>query len=192
MAKEEQFGNLEICIVSENKDKINEIQEVLNHFKIKLINCNAKKIEIQNDEISQIALYAALNAYNEVRKPLIVDDSALYIKSLLNFPGPYTSYVYKTIGIKGILKLMEGIKDRSATFKTSLVYVDKKGYKIFEGIVKGIITEEPRGNMGFGFDPIFKPDNANKTFAEMSIKEKNTYSHRAKAALNFGNWIINS
>ncbi|MGC9183169.1 XTP/dITP diphosphatase [Caldisphaera sp.] len=192
MEKEKQYGNLEICIVSENQEKINEIQEVLNNFKIKLKKCNAKKIEIQNDDIKQIAIYAAINAYNEIKIPLIVDDSALYIKSLLNFPGPYTSYVYKTIGIKGILKLMEGIKDRDATFKTSLVYVYEKGFKVFEGIIEGVISENPRGYNGFGFDPIFIPYNANKTFAEMDIQEKNKYSHRAKAALAFGNWIINS
>ncbi|AFZ70007.1 non-canonical purine NTP pyrophosphatase, rdgB/HAM1 family [Caldisphaera lagunensis DSM 15908] len=188
--KEEQFGKLSICIVSQNEGKIKEIQNILDNFNIKLKKCNAEKIEIQDEDIDKIAIYAALNAYKSVKEPLLVDDSALYIRSLNNFPGAYTNFVYKTIGIKGILKLMEGINDRFAFFKTSLVYIDENGYKLFNGIVEGNIAYEPRGKHGFGFDPIFIPMNCNKTFSEMDINEKNNYSHRSKAVNEFAKWII--
>lgn len=189
LEKEEQFGKVSICIVSHNEGKIKEIQAVLNDFNIKLKKCNVEKIEIQDNDIDKIAIFAALNAYQIIKEPLLVDDSALYIRSLNNFPGAYTSFVFQTIGIKGILKLMEGVNDRYAIFKTSLVYVDEKGYKLFNGIVEGNIAFEPRGNKGFGFDPIFIPLNSNKTFSEMDIEEKNKYSHRSMATYKFAKWI---
>ncbi|MDP8003381.1 MAG: XTP/dITP diphosphatase [Caldisphaera sp.] len=185
------FGN-EVCIVTRNKGKINEINELLKDYEnyINLVTCDVEKIEIQDDDIRKISLFAALNAYNKIKRPVIVDDSGLFIYSLNGFPGPYSSFVYKTIGNDGILKLMEGIENREAYFKTSLAYVDSKTKKVFCGLVKGTISLHQRGNNGFGFDPLFIPQGVKLTFAEMDVINKNKYSHRAKAVKDFLNWFI--
>jgi len=89
--------------------------------------------------------------------------------------------VYKTIGIQGILKLLEGVENRRACFKSAVAVVLENTIITSTGEVCGEISREPRGNQGFGFDPIFIPSGETRTFGEMSIQEKNRYSHRAKA-----------
>ena len=137
---------------------------------------------------------------------LLVEDSGLFVHGLNNFPGVYSKFVFQTIGYSGILNLLSNNSDRSAHFESCFAMVDLKQlivptiehaveeegmneYSkpepiiIFKGVVEGTIVEEPRGDMGFGYDPIFKPNSSesNKTFAEMDVDEKNNHSHRGKA-----------
>jgi XTP/dITP diphosphohydrolase len=110
----------------------------------------------------------------------IVDDTGLFIDSLKGFPGVWSAYAQKTIGNKGILKLMDGVEDRGAEFRCC-IGCDIDGERIVVvGVCRGYITESEKGTDGFGFDPIFSPD-GKLTFAEMSIEDKNLISHRGKA-----------
>ncbi|MEM0332314.1 MAG: non-canonical purine NTP pyrophosphatase, partial [Archaeoglobaceae archaeon] len=113
----------------------------------------------------------------------------LFIEALKGFPGVYSSYVFKTIGNEGILKLMDGITNRRAYFKAVLAYWDGKEIHIFEGKVEGEIATEIRGSGGFGFDPIFLYNK--KTFAEMG-DEKNEVSHRRRVLEKFFTWLQKS
>jgi len=122
-----------------------------------------------------------------------VEDAGLFIDALNGFPGPYAAYAYKTIGNKGLLKLMENIENTKASFHSVIAYysAELKAPTCFKGEALGeIIKEERRGRResGFGFDPIFKPAKSNKTFAEMTTVEKNKYSHRAQALRRFAEW----
>lgn len=180
-----------IYVVTSNPGKFREIKLILSDVAdVRQLSVN--KVEIQSDRLEEVALYSALNAYLVSRKPLIVEDAGLFIKALNGFPGVYSSYVYKTLGVNGILKLMEGISDRSAYFKSVVVYVDERGAKTFTGIVNGVIAYEARGLGGFGFDPIFIPEGYNRTFAEMSIEEKCKISHRARALQELKKWLLGS
>ena len=106
------------------------------------------------------------------------------------FPGPYSSYVYKTLGLNGILKLLDGIENRRAYFRAVAVLEHPVlGEQVFEGIVYGRIAHYPRGTGGFGFDPIFVPEGEEKTFAELPVSDKNKYSHRARAFRKLFEWI---
>ncbi len=122
---------------------------------------------------------------------MAVEDSGLHISALKNFPGAYSSFVYKTLNLEGILKLLKNIDDRTAYFESVVAYANTKGYiKTFTGITWGRISLESKGDNGFGFDPIFIPNEQNdRTFADMSLDEKNQYSHRGKAVNKFGLWI---
>ena len=148
--------------------------------------------EIQSDDTKEIAENSAVEAFNKCHLPLIVEDAGLFIDALEGFPGPYSSYVYKTIQNKGVLKLMENMQNRKATFYSTIAYYSQKtGPLLFEGKIEGKITlVEYKGsnNSGFGFDPIFQPVQSEKTFAEMTLKEKNNMSHRAKAVNKFAQW----
>jgi XTP/dITP diphosphohydrolase len=153
--------------------------------------------EIQSDNINEIAQDSAIDAFNKCHVPLIAEDAGLFIDVLEGFPGPYSAYVYKTIQNRGVLKLMETIQqNRKATFCSALVYYSQEtGLKLFEGKVEGQITLTERvgnGNAGFGFDPIFQPLCGEKTFAEMSIEEKNGVSHRAMAVNKFAEWYFST
>ncbi|AAK40756.1 XTP/dITP diphosphatase [Saccharolobus solfataricus] len=180
---------VKIGVLTNNENKFIELKEIAKNFNIELEHLRGEKIEIQSDDLEEISRTAANLAYLIFRRPLIVDDSGLFVQALQNFPGPYTNFVKNTIGLKGILKLLEGIKDRSAYFMTALTFTDGKIIKTFIGIVKGAISEEIRGNLGFGFDPIFIPEGEKRTFAEMSLEEKNRYSHRARAFAKFAEFL---
>ena len=102
------------------------------------------------------------------------------------FPGPYSSYVFKTLGNKGIIKLMEGVENRKAYFMAVIAFFDGEKVWTFKGRVDGEIADEIRGDKGFGYDPIFLY--GDKTFAEMG-DEKNEVSHRRRALENFFSWL---
>jgi len=149
-------------------------------------------LELQSHSIEDVSKFSAIQAYKQLKHPLIVEDAGLFIYSLNGFPGPYSSYTFHTIGCNGILQLMKSTTDRSAKFRSVVTYIDfKDGVKCFNGIVHGNINFEKKGEKGFGFDPIFKPNSETLTFAEISSTHKNKISHRAKALRLFANSRIN-
>jgi XTP/dITP diphosphohydrolase len=191
-----QVKNKNVFFVTGNFHKFNEVRSVLNPMGIAVGMLRVKGKEVQSDNINEIAQDSAIVAFNQCHIPLIVEDAGLFIDALEGFPGPYSAYVYKTIQNRGILKLMEAIQNRKATFCSAIVYCSQEtGPLLFEGKTEGEITFAERignGNSGFGFDPIFQPARSEKTFAEMFLEEKNTVSHRAKAVSKFAKWHLSS
>ncbi|MCW3994461.1 MAG: XTP/dITP diphosphatase [Candidatus Bathyarchaeota archaeon] len=182
-----------IFFATDNIHKFDEARKVLVEYKIAVGMLRAKALEIQSDDLEEIAKTSVLDAFKRCNLPLIVEDAGLFIDALNGFPGPYAAYVYRTIGNKGLLKLMENIENRKATFHSVIAYysAELKSPIYFKGEVAGeIAKEERRGKResGFGFDPIFKPAESNETFAEMTIMKKNKYSHRAQALRKFAEW----
>jgi XTP/dITP diphosphohydrolase len=176
-----------------NINKFNEARSILSQNGIAVGMLGVKGDEIQSDSLQNIAQKSALNGYERCHLPIFVEDAGLFIKTLGGFPGPYAAYVYKTIHNSGILKLMKNEKDRIATFKSVIAYCDEDHCEplCFFGEAKGQITTVERraqGDSGFGFDPIFQPSGNKKTFAEMTIDEKNGFSHRAMAIQRFVEW----
>jgi XTP/dITP diphosphohydrolase len=185
-----------IFFATTNFHKFNEARAVFTKHGIAVAMIRIKSLEIQENDLEAIAKFSAMDAAKKCGLPIIVEDAGLFIKALNGFPGPYSSYIYKTLGIKGVLKLMEGIENREAEFRSVVAYCEPKTniLETFCGKIKGKITEKARGKSGFGFDPIFQllGSKGLKTFAEMSIEEKNQYSHRAKALHAFIKWFLRS
>ncbi|MEM2970829.1 MAG: XTP/dITP diphosphatase [Candidatus Bathyarchaeia archaeon] len=181
-----------IFFATNNYNKFNEARRVLAEYKIAVGMLRVKSLEIQSENLEEIAKASVLDAFKKCNLPIIVEDAGLFIEALKGFPGPYASYVYKSIGNEGVLKLMENVENRNAKFQSVIAYYSQelKEPLIFKGEVSGRITREKRrGNEGFGFDPIFEPlGGEGKTFAEMTVKEKNRFSHRAKALKKFAEW----
>ena len=148
-----------------------------------------KKLEIQSSSLEEIIKYAADYLFKMNFCNFFIEDAGLFIDHLNGFPGPYSSYVYKTIGVDGILKLMDGISNRSAYFLSVVGLCFKDVIKIFVGEVKGKISLEARGEKGFGFDPIFIPEGYEETFAQMDLEKKNSMSHRAKALRKMAEYL---
>jgi XTP/dITP diphosphohydrolase len=144
--------------------------------------------EPRSNEIAEIAREKVRYAYSQLNTPLIVDDTGFFIDALKGFPGPYAAYILNSIGNAGILKLMDGISERDARFTTGIAYADERGTEVFTGTLEGKIALCPRGNNGFGYDPIFEI--GEKTLAEYSIQEKSRISHRARALSSFHDWFI--
>jgi len=175
----------DLLFVSSNIHKFTETEKILKSFGISIQFFKLNLEEIQSNSIKQIAIKKAQNAFSKCKKPLIIEDDGLCIDSLDGFPGPYSSYVQKTIGNKGILNLLK--KDRSAKFVSNITYCDKNTLESFEGKLVGTISKSEKGN-GWGFDPIFIPKNTQKSFGELI--NKNSISHRYKALKKFSNWYL--
>lgn len=182
-----------IFFATNNINKFNEARKILAKHNIAVGMLRVKTLEIQSEKIEEIARASVVEAFKNCNLPVIVEDAGLFINALNGFPGPYAAYTYKTIGNEGLLKLMENVNNRKATFKSVVAFCSASYSSpiCFEGEVSGEISREVRKtkkNYGFGFDPIFKPLGEDRTFAEMSIAEKNMFSHRAKALTKFALW----
>lgn len=188
-----QTGGRVVFFATNNLNKFREACMIMREFNLAMGMLRIKSLEIQSEDLEEIAKFSVLNAFEKCCIPIIVEDAGLFIEALNGFPGPYASYVYRTIGNEGLLKLMENVKLRKANFRSVVAYFSAElaAPICFKGEVAGEITEEVRaGSSGFGFDPIFRPERSDKTFAEMDIKEKNMCSHRAKALREFAKWYI--
>ena len=182
-----------VFFATSNINKFNEARNILSEYGIAVGLLRVKSVEIQSSSIRKIAEHSVIDAFKRCHLPVIVEDAGLFIEALNGFPGPYAAYAYRTLHNEGVLKLMENVENRSALFQSAIAYCDSNAYvpTCFEGEVKGEITLKIRieqGKSGFGFDPIFMPFGSKKTFAEMTLKEKNRFSHRAKAVCKFAEW----
>jgi len=180
-----------IFFATNNVNKFNEARRVLAEYKIAVGMLRVKTSEIQSESLEKIAETSATEAFKNCNLPIIVEDAGLFVEVLNGFPGPYAAYVYKTIGNEGLLRLMEKVEKRNAKFQSVVAYcsADLKSPICFQGEIIGEITKREIDNKcGFGFDPIFKPFDSDRTFAEMNVVEKNKYSHRAKALRRFAKW----
>ena len=176
----------DVFFASSNVHKYEEAKEILAEFGIELGFFQTDLVEIQDDSLSKIALQKALDAYDKCKKPVIVEDDGLFIDSLSGFPGQFSSYVFKTIGNNGILKLTGD--NRSAVFVSIIIFRSAKWSNKFESKVFGTISKNIQGE-GWGYDPIFIPEKQTKTYAELA--DKNKLSHRYESLKKFADWFNN-
>jgi len=178
-------------IVTTNKGKAEEFSSIFSKYGLRFRVEHMRTPEIQSENLEEIAGHSVMYAYKTLREPVMVEDAGLFIDALNGFPGPYSSYVYRTLGVSGILRLMDGVVDREADFISVVAFYSPfTGLRIFGGKTEGLIAEEPKGVSGFGFDPIFIPrEGDGRTYAEMSVEEKSRVSHRGKAARKFAEWV---
>ncbi|MCX6658069.1 MAG: RdgB/HAM1 family non-canonical purine NTP pyrophosphatase [Euryarchaeota archaeon] len=138
--------------------------------------------EIQADRLEETIVPGLTWLMERYQRSIMIDDSGLFIDALKGFPGIYSSYVFRTVGCDGILRLLEGVKNRSARFECCIGFlVPGKEPHISKGVAKGSISEKKAGTGGFGYDPVFVPDGYVKTYAQIEITEKNKISHRGRA-----------
>ena len=181
----------EIILATFNKNKKRELSNLFGNdviFKtLNEINFNEKIIEDKSSFIEN-ALKKCESVYNITKKPVIADDSGLCVETLDGGPGIFSARyggqeLNDTERYQYLLSQIKDIKNLNASFVCALVlYVNKNKIYIIQEEVKGQITFDPKGNNGFGYDPIFYIPELKKTMAELSEKEKDQISHRGKAA----------
>ncbi len=144
--------------------------------------------EIQSDSLAAIATAGARESHEAIGEPVFVDDAGLFVEGLGGFPGPYSAYVEETLGVERVWRLAaaECEEPRRASFRAVVAFCDERGVESFEGSVRGRLVA-PRGEGGFGYDPIFEQNG--RTLAEMSTGEKNAISHRGRALAAFADWL---
>ncbi|HME18432.1 MAG TPA: non-canonical purine NTP pyrophosphatase, partial [Nitrososphaerales archaeon] len=128
--------------------------------------------------------------FERARKPLFVEDTGLFVSALNGFPGPYASYVNRTVGPESLITLMKGVRKRTAEFVSAVAFCSGPSeVRVFSGRLRGRIPEAAAGTNGFGFDPVFVPLGSELTLAEMSLEEKSKVSHRSLALRALGRWL---
>lgn len=175
-----------VTFASTNQNKYREVQSILAARSIPADFAQINLVEIQSDSLEEIAKEKAKSAFLQVRKPVIVEDDGLFIGGLGGFPGQYSSHAFKTIGNEGILKLLAGSANRSASFRSLVAFYDGKSLSISEGRVDGTISDKITEG-GWGYDPIFIPAGTDQTFGQLGGR-KNDYSHRRAALEEFAKW----
>ena len=182
-----------MIIATNNKDKLKELKTILNEYELYSLRDKNINIEIEEDQDTFYgnALKKAKTIYELTNEAVIADDSGLCINALNDFPGVFTSRflgdsVTDEKRNQDLINRLNGIADRSARVICNLVYYDGENIITGVGILAGIITLEPRGENGFGFDPIFELEDG-RTLAEITSDEKNKLSARYLAAIDLKN-----
>lgn len=172
-----------------NEHKLEEVKSILEpYYQILSLKDLDDYTDIPEtgETLEDNAIIKAQYLWNKYHMNCIADDTGLEVEALDNAPGVYSArYAGEQKNSEdNVMKLLSELackQNRNARFRTVIALIlDGKQY-VFEGKVKGLITENKRGNSGFGYDPIFQPDGYSKTFAELPLSEKNKISHRAKA-----------
>ncbi len=161
---------IRILFATSNPHKVHEGNETGKEFGIEFKQISVPYSEIRDEDVGRIAEDGANFVFSKIKKPVIVEDTGLFIDALNGFPGPYSAFVFRKIGNDGILRLMKNIKNRKAEFISAIGYCDLEGVKIFKGILNGTIARKPKGNEGFGYDPIFIPDKSKKILLPKNSK----------------------
>ncbi len=178
-----------IWLATGNSHKVVEAREVLAEYGVQLEHLPFERLEIQADDPAEIAAYSLRQIPDEGRS-VAVEDAGLFIDYYKGFPGPYSSYALEKIDLPGILKLMEGVDGRRASYHSFVALRHEGEIRLFQGTVTGKIAHAIKGSHGFGYDPIFIPDEEDgRTFGEMTDEEKNAISHRARAFRSLGAWL---
>lgn len=180
-----------ICFATNNAHKLEEVRQKVSALNISItslsdIGCTEELPETQ-DTIPGNSLQKAEYVFSHYHIACFADDTGLEVDALNGAPGVYSArYAGPQRNSRDntalLLKNLEGTDNRGAQFRTVITLVGlEKDPVVFEGIVRGTIAKSPRGDGGFGYDPVFIPEGHTRTFAEMTMEEKNQMSHRALA-----------
>ncbi len=190
----------EIVFATNNKHKLSEIRRIAGH---RLTILSLDDIGLKGD-IPETADTLAGNALQKARwvkehtgRDCFADDTGLMVDALGGAPGVYSAryageHCSPADNVAKMLAQMEGETDRKAHFSTVIALIEGDRETLFEGSVEGEILTAPHGDGGFGYDPIFKPDESDRCFAAMSDDEKNAISHRGRATRAFVDYLASS
>jgi XTP/dITP diphosphohydrolase len=186
-----------LLFATANVNKLREVQEITgkdyNIKGLREINFLAEIPETE-DTIEGNALQKARFLHERIQTNCFADDTGLEVEALNGAPGVHSArYAGKSkddkANVKKLLQELEDKSNRKARFKTVIALIFKGKEHTFEGIVNGHIAKEPKGDSGFGYDPVFIPENYDKTFAELDSEEKNRISHRALAVQKLADFL---
>lgn len=196
-----------ILIGTGNKGKFREIEKALKEAGVEALFPEEEvKVEERGSTFLENAYIKAFAYYEKFKMPVLADDSGLIVYSLEGFPGIFSSRFWQidyggyeepvpdkdTANIRKLLRLLKNKNDRRARFEAVIVLLLGEDLGIFSrGVCEGYITDCPRGDKGFGYDPVFVPAGKEKTMAEIDPDEKNRISHRGKALKKIVDFLRN-
>ena len=183
-----------LVLASRNKHKIEEMKSLLMPLGIEVLSAldfpELQEVEEDQPTLEGNALKKAAYVFQTTGLPSLSDDTGLEVDALDGAPGVYSArYAGENVTYQdNVLKLLSEMRNkenRNARFRTVMAFVESEKEYFFEGSVEGEILSEQKGDGGFGYDPVFKPDGFSETFAELDSDVKNTISHRGRAIQKF-------
>lgn len=182
---------MKIAFITTNKHKFEEVGDILKNYPVELEWLDMEYEENHDAGMEEIARDAARKLAKKLNRKIVLEDTGLFFEAYGGFPGALPKFVYKTLGYKGIFKLLEG-ENRNAYFKTVAAYCEAGSEPIlFEGVMRGVIANEVHNQDkdAMPYDRIFIPEGRMKTVSDMGLEEKNSFSQRAEAFKKFGEYI---
>ena len=189
---------MRLCFASNNKHKLEEIQNVVGRkfeiLSLADIKCNQELPETRNT-LEGNSLQKAEYVLQHYNTPCFADDTGLEVEALNGAPGVYSAryagnHRNTDDNIALLLQNLKNDTNRKAQFRTVITLIGIEAQPVFfEGVIRGEIITEKRGSSGFGYDPVFVPEGHSKTFAEMTLEEKNQLSHRAIAVKKLAEYL---
>jgi non-canonical purine NTP pyrophosphatase (RdgB/HAM1 family) len=176
----------DITLITGNAGKVAELSRLLG---VQVHNQKVELPEVQSTDAEVVSAAKAQAAYDILKRPVVVDDTGLFIHAWGELPGALIAWFLQNVGVEGVLKMLQGWDDRSAHAVTALGYCDEHGVQVFVGRLDGTIADAVRGENGFGYDPIFIPEGYDKTFAEFTGEEKDAISMRGQAARKLREYV---
>ena len=189
---------MKLVFATNNKNKLKEVQAMLTNFEIVSltdINC-FDDIPETAETLEGNAILKANYITEKFGLNCFADDTGLEVEALNNEPGVLSArysgeHHNSEANMQKLLQNLEGVSNRKAQFRTAIALNLEGKQFVFEGVCKGEILKEKTGTKGFGYDPIFKPEGFEKSFAEMELTEKGKISHRGKAVIQLVNFLKN-
>lgn len=177
---------MELLFVTGNEGKARELQAALQR-PIHQISIDIP--EVQALDVKEVIEHKAREAYRRVGQPILVEDTSLALMAWHGLPGALIRWFLQSVGPTGICRMLRDFENRAAIAEVAFGYCDGERFVAFSGSVEGTIPREPRGTLGFGWDPIFAPGDSDKTFAEMTDEDKKAVSMRTQAALKLKQFL---
>jgi XTP/dITP diphosphohydrolase len=189
----------DLLISTRNSHKLREIHAIMADLNLNLIDLgqfpDAPEVEEDQDHLEGNAMKKAEVLFSFTELPTMADDTGLEVAALGGAPGVHSARFAGPMADSAanralLLKRLHGVDDRRAQFKTVIAFATESGTRVFEGVCGGTITREEKGEGGFGYDSIFKPQGYEQTFAELAEEEKNRISHRGRALEKFKTHLL--
>lgn len=190
--------SLSLVLATRNPNKVAEMRDLLSDLPVQLIPADAldapPAVEEDAPTLRGNAKKKAMALHRYTGLPAIADDTGLEVEALDEAPGVHTARfagpdATPADNNEKLLRALQDADTRRARFRTVVAFVEGSDVHYFEGVCEGSIAEAPRGEEGFGYDPIFVPEGEQQTFAEMSATEKNAISHRKRALHQFATFL---
>lgn len=171
---------MKLALVTSNAEKVAQLET---HLQQPLQQIEIDLAEVQSVQVQDVIEAKAREAYRHVGRPVLVEDTGLYIHAWNGLPGALVRWFLKSVGTAGICQMLAQFDDRRARAETCIGLCSGSSFHVFCGAVEGTIAHSPRGVHGFGWDPIFIPAGTQKTFAEVPSHEKVEIDMRRQAAI---------
>ncbi|MEO1083809.1 MAG: non-canonical purine NTP pyrophosphatase [Acidobacteriota bacterium] len=165
------------ALVTGNINKIREAERILG-FALESVKIDLP--EIQSLDIAEVLEAKVLEAYRRARRPVVVEETGLTLDAMGGFPGPLIKWMLDAMGPEGVARTGHALGDPGASAVCALAYHDGHRTVTATGVTEGVLLEKPRGEHGFGWDPVFRPLESDLSFAELGPDDKDRIGHRGR------------